>query len=302
MKEIVYFDRLSKQLEKELVYGEFFLHALYAQTGWKQALAKLALFFVARLSLWSRFYGWLQARKGSRSKILPFIKKFQVNAAEFLDPISSFSSFNDFFIRKLQPSCRPIDEREAVCVLPADARYLVFPNIDEMTRFFVKGQSLSLEELLQDHSLAARYKKGSLVMARLCPVDYHRFHFPCDGIASRPSLIPGPLFSVNPIALSRNLGILSENKRMLTSIDTTHFGTLLYMEVGATSVGSIQQTYVSNTVCKKGQEKGFFSFGGSCILLLFEENTIRFAEDLLFYSQEGIEVRALMGQLLGVRA
>lgn len=302
MKEIFYFDRMSKKLEKELVYGEFFLQFLYGQEGFLDQCAKLLLFFVAKLPFWSHFYGKMQKKESSRKKIVPFIRKFQIDTKEFLNPVSSFTSFNDFFIRKLNLAYRPIDSRETTCILPADARYLAFPRIDQMKSFFVKGQSLSLEELLQDDALAARYRTGSLVMARLCPVDYHRFHFPCDGVAEAPRLIQGPLFSVNPIALSRRLGILSENKRMITKIETKHFGTLLYIEVGATAVGTIHHTYQPGKECKKGQEKGFFSFGGSCLLLLFEENKICFDVDLITYSKEGIEVRALLGQSLGTAA
>ena len=299
MKEIIYFDRMSKTLEKELVYGERFLHFLYAEEGFLNGLAKFLLLLIARLPFFSRVYGNLQKKGSSQKKIVPFIQKFQIDEKEFLAPVSSFGSFNDFFIRKLKGSCRPMVLEEDVCVLPADARYLVFPRIDQMEGFFVKGQSLSLEELLQDDLLSAKYRTGSLVMARLCPVDYHRFHFPCDGTPTAARLIEGPLFSVNPIALSRNLGILSENKRMITEVKTSHFGTLLYIEVGATFVGTIHQTYQPNHQYKKGDEKGFFSFGGSCLLLLFEENRVLFDLDLITYSQQGIEVRALLGQSLG---
>lgn len=184
-------------------------------------------------------------------------------------------------------------------ILPADARYLVFPHLKTTETFWVKGQKLSLEQLLQSAPLARRYEEGSMVIARLCPVDYHRFHFPCDCIPQEPQEINGPLFSVNPIALRRNLSILAENKRVVTSLKTTHFGEILFIEIGATYVGTIHQTYTPGTPCLKGDEKGYFSFGGSSLILLFEPRTIQFDQDLLDYSAKTIEVRALLGQSLG---
>ena len=104
---------------------------------------------------------------------------------------------------------------------------------------------------------------------------------------------------MNPIALRQNLDILTENKRMITSLQTRYFGTVLFIEVGATYVGTIHQTYTPGVPCAKGDEKGYFSFGGSCLILLFEPNTIQFDQDLLDYSAKTIEVRGLLGQSLG---
>lgn len=189
---------------------------------------------------------------------------------------------------------------EAVAVMPADARYLVFPRIDQSDGFWVKGKTFSLSTLLQSPQLAKRYCQGAMVIARLCPVDYHRFHFPCECVPTQATLMNGPLYSVNPIALKRNIGILSENKRMVTELKTQHFGKVLYIEVGATYVGSIHQTYAPNHLQPKGAEKGYFSFGGSCLILLFEPGKMIFDQDLIDISAKKMEVRGLLGQSLGV--
>jgi phosphatidylserine decarboxylase len=138
-----------------------------------------------------------------------------------------------------------------------------------------------------------------MVIARLCPVDYHRFHFPCDGLADTPQLINGPLYSVNPIALQRRFAILSENKRVITEIESELFGTVLFVEIGATAVGTIKQTFRPNQVVYKGQEKGYFEFGGSCIVLLFEENRIVFDADLVANTKQGFETLVKFGESLG---
>lgn len=296
--KITYFDRVCQTEQKEQVYGGVFLDILYGK-GWiKRVISFFLLPCVACISFSSYLYGVIQKSRYTRVKVRPFIKKFQIDTSEFLDRVDSFRSFNDFFVRKLKSTCRPIEASEKVVILPADARYLVVPNVKKADRFFVKGQSLSLNELLQDETLALRYEEGAMAIARLCPVDYHRFHFPCEGVAHQTREIPGPLFSVNPIALRRHLDILTRNKRVITLFESVHFGTIAYIEVGATYVGTIHQTFTPDRLYRKGEEKGYFSFGGSCVILLFEPGRIEFAPDLLKYSNQSLEVRGLMGQPL----
>lgn len=299
MADIYFIDRITQKQEKEKVYGRVFLEALYGSSR----ICKVLSFFLrplfAKVPLLSKMYGAFQKSSLSKWKIKPFIKTFQMDPSEFLEPVENFRSFNDFFIRKLKISSRPIASDKHIAVLPADARYLVFPNIEKADGFFVKGKKFSLIELLGSPSLAEKYAGGGLVMARLCPVDYHRFHFPFSCIASQSKLINGPLYSVNPIALRKNISILSENKRMITELTSAVFGKVLYIEVGATYVGSIEQTFASGKMHEKGEEKGFFSFGGSSLILLFERDRIEFDADLVEASKNHIETRGLLGQSLG---
>lgn len=288
--DIRYANRKTGKIEKEEVYGGPLLKYLYGKGKW-------LLPVLCKTSVFSSLYGFLQERKLTRKKILPFIKHFKVDISEFLEKPEDFCSFNDFFIRRLKPSARPIDS--ASFILPADARYLVYPSIKESDGFFVKGKKFSLTTLLKDPELAKKYEEGAMVIARLAPVDYHRFHFPCDCTPSEPRLINGPLYSVNPIAIKQNVSIHAENKRMITHLETEHFGTILFIEVGATNVGSIHQTYTPNKSVKKGDEKGYFSFGGSSVILLFEPNRIQFDQVLIDNSAKRLETLAHFGQSLG---
>ncbi|PWU13572.1 MAG: phosphatidylserine decarboxylase [Chlamydiae bacterium] len=299
MSKIIYLDRLTKEKREEKVYGKFFIDLLYKDTFLSRVISFFILPLTARFPFFSKLYGFFQKTSISRCKITPFIQKFDVDTSEFLEPVSHFCSFNDFFIRRLKPEVRPIAQEENRAILPTDARYLVFPDIREFPHFFVKGKKFSVKALLKNEELVAKYQAGSMVIARLCPVDYHRFHFPCKATPGQPRLINGALFSVNPIALKRNIKILSENKRVITTLATSHFGDLLYIEIGATHVGSIHQTFQANKTYEKGDEKGYFSFGGSCLILLFEPNRICFDQDLLESSAHSQEVRGLMGQSLG---
>ena len=291
---IQYIDRKTGEQQTEKVYGHRPLALLYGDGFFSKIFYYTLLPLLAHLPHFSRIYGWMQKRGASRKKIAPFIRDYGIDATEF-EP-ADYRSFNDFFIRKLKPSCRPIDPRPEVATLPADGRYLAYSRFD---RFFVKGQEFSLESFLQNPAYAKAFEKGSMLIARLCPVDYHRFHFPCDGVARKPHLINGPLYSVNPIALKKRIQILSENKRVITEIDSERFGTVLYVEVGATAVGTIRQTFTPERGVRKGEEKGYFEFGGSCLVLLFEEGRIQFDRDLVENTRRGFETFARFGESLG---
>lgn len=296
---ITYIDRQTKKICQEQVYGGSFLKLLYGK-GWLTTLighplAKL----IAACPLFSTLYGYLQRTPSSKKKILPFIKKFGIDTSEFADNPSSFTSFNDFFIRKLKPAARPIDNDPATAIIPADGRYLFFQDISKADGFLVKGKKFSLETLLKDPALADKYADGSMAIARLCPTDYHRFHFPIDCTPTKTELINGLLYSVNPIALKRNIDIFTENKRTLSTLHSEQFQNPLFLEIGATFVGAITQTYTPDNPAKKGDEKGFFSFGGSSLILLFQKGTIIFDQDLLDASSQRLEIKCLMGQPMG---
>ena len=256
VKTIEFYNRYTRRVETEQVYGEPFLKWAYGNP-----LGKIALHSFIKRPAFSKWYGRRMDNARSSSKVIPFIDDYDLDTSEFADAPESFTSFNDFFYRKLKADARPIASTEII--FPADGRHLGFSNIDEIDGFFVKGQTFDIHRLLDDPDLSVRYAGGSLVLSRLCPVDYHRFHFPVSGEASQTRLINGPLFSVSPIALARNLAYLLQNKRTITQIKTETMGTVLMMEIGATCVGSIVQTYEPGGMIDKGDEKGYFAFGGS---------------------------------------
>lgn len=289
---IRFIDRNSGQIREEKVFGEKAI-AFITKEGWWH---RFFLVLVAKLPLFSALYGLWQKAPWTKSKIKNFIDSYQVDHSEFEKRVDEFASFNDFFIRKLKVEARPIAASDAV--IPADGRYRFFENFSQAPGIVVKGQKFSLETLLQDEELADRYREGSVVLGRLCPVDYHRFHFPCDGIPASSKLINGYWFSVNPAALKKNIHILSQNKRVYCLLETERLGTVLLMEVGATNVGSIIQTYEPGRPACRGDEKGYFSFGASALVILFEPGVIKFSDDLLGHD---LEVYCRMGESLGVR-
>jgi phosphatidylserine decarboxylase len=159
----------------------------------------------------------------------------------------------------------------------------------------VKGQKFDLPTLLGDATLAGRYADGTLILSRLCPVDYHRFHFPVAGTPTDTRFIEGLLFSVSPIALRKRLAYLWTNKRTLTQLQTRQFGTVLLLEIGATCVGTIHQTFTPGHPAEKGAEKGYFAFGGSSTITIFEPGAVQLAPDLRDHSSRLTELYAKIG-------
>lgn len=290
-----FFNRYTGQLETEDIYGEKWLRLIYENPA-----GSILLWAIVKRALFSRYYGWQMSKRVSANRILPFIVKYNLKTEEFAKSPFDFKTFNEFFYRGLKSSARPIAPAENAVVFPADGRHLAFPNVDTVTGFYAKGAKFTLAELLDDAALASKFAGGSLVISRLCPVDYHRFHFPLAGIPSEPELIRGPLFSVSPIALRRHVEYLVQNKRVKTQLRTPRAGTVVCMEVGATNVGSIVQTFIPERAVAKGEEKGLFKFGGSCVITLFEAGRVRFDADIVTQSERYVETYARMGDQLGL--
>lgn len=291
---IRYFDRYQKTLETESIYGEKWLRFAY-----ETSLGRFFTSVLIRRAVFSKWYGWKMSRRVSAHEILPFIIKYNLNVDEFVKSPFDFKTFNEFFYRGLKPAARPIVEGDGVAAFPADGRHLAFPDVDTADGFYVKGAKFSLSELLGDAALAQKFAGGSMLISRLCPVDYHRFHFPVAGVPSEPKLINGWLYSVSPIALRRNVAYLVQNKRVLTWVESPVFGTVAMLEVGATNVGSIRQTHASGREVVKGEEKGLFKFGGSCVITVFQAGRIRFDADVVAQSAQHVETYARMGDRLG---
>ncbi len=293
---IEFFNRYTGKVEREQVYGAAWLNWTYGNP-----LGKLALEAVAKRAFFSRWYGWRMDQPASKEKVLPFIKEFGVDANEFAAAPESYQTFNDFFYRKLKPTARPVDAEVDTVVFPADARHLGFQDVSQVDGVFVKGQRFDLPALVGDAQLAKQYAQGSLVLSRLCPVDYHRFHFTAAGVPSETKLLNGPLYSVNPIALKQRLAYLWENRRWLTVLETEKFGRVLLLEIGATNVGSAVQTYQSGKKVEKGTEKGYFKFGGSSTITIFEPGRIKLSADLVENSRQCRELYARVGDGMGVK-
>ena len=294
MDQITYYDRYHGITCQEKVYGDKALRWTYGTLA-----GKMSLHALVKRAWFSKWYGWRMDQPATREKIDPFIQEYDLDANEFVRSPDQFANFNEFFYRKLKPDARPIDSHHESVVFPADGRHLCVPDLSKCNGLFVKGEMFDLADLLRDAELTERFRGGSLLLSRLCPVDYHRFHFSVGGTPSQTRLINGPLYSVNPIALCQNIRILATNKRTLTILESDLCGQVLILEIGATCVGSIHQTYQAGVSVAKGTEKGYFRFGGSSTITIFEAGKIQFADDLIEQSRQHRELYAKVGDRLG---
>lgn len=213
--------------------------------------------------------------------------------SEVLQPVEEFKNFNEFFYRALKPNARPCSapDNPRIIVSPADCRSVVFNTIDSATSIWIKGREFSIKRLLGDAypEDASRYDNGGLGIFRLAPQDYHRFHIPVDGILRKPKLIAGEYYTVNPMAIRSALDVYGENVRVLCPIDTELFGRVMVICVGAMMVGSTVITRSEGEEVKRAEELGYFKFGGSTIVTLFEPGKMVFDADLVDNSSSALE-------------
>ena len=287
---IQYYERGSKQLKTEKVAGEKWLVWLY-----NNPVGEATLWALAKRKLVSSIYGTMMDRSSSAKKILPFIEDFDIDMSVVQE--QKFNNFNDFFTRKLKDDARPVDTSSTIVVSPADGKILAFADISN-TDFIIKGYRFDVTSFLNNPELAQKYQDGALLIFRLAPMDYHRFHFPVSGNVSPNKKIDGDYYSVNPFALRKKAEIFCLNKREYTILSNPMFGEVVMAEVGATMVGSIVQTFKGITV-NKGEEKGYFKFGGSTVVLLFEKSKIHIDEDFLINTAKGYETTVKMGERIG---
>ena len=237
----------------------------------------------------------------SAKKIAQFVAFHKIDMSEYeISDVSRFASFNEFFYRKLKAGMRPVPLDDCVAVSPADCRLNVFPSVDAATKLWIKGTGFTLEALTQSAAVAQQFDGGSIIVARLAPQDYHRFHAPVAGKVGALTMLQGAFYTVNPIAIRTNLPVFAENARCWTLLETKEFGDVLFVAVGATLVGSINYTAKQGDVVRRGDELGFFAFGGSTTIVVFKRGTIEFDHDLLLNSQKPIETLVQQGGRVGI--
>ncbi|MDQ6970646.1 MAG: phosphatidylserine decarboxylase, partial [Mariprofundus sp.] len=250
-------------MEIEKVYGDGMVKFAYANP-----IGRLLGPVIASKML-SQIYGKSQDTLKSAKKVAPFIKNFHIPMDQYQkgsfkqNPIeTSYRSFNGFFIRKFRAGQRTFTPNDDEMAAFAEARYFGHASMRDDLDIPVKGSMLRAVDLIGDRELAKDFIGGPLMIARLCPVDYHRYHYPDDGKTLKAFTIPGDLHSVNPLALKYRQDIFIKNERRVAILATEHFGKLAYIEVGATCVGKIVQSFDESKPFNKGDEKGYFLFGG----------------------------------------
>ena len=243
----------------------------------------------------SKLAGRYLSSAHSKWLISKFIERNEIDMDIYEE--CDYSSFNDFFTRKIKPDCRPVPEDLDVLISPCDCLATVYP-IQENTTFSIKNTEYTLRSLLRSPRLAKRFRGGYAYILRLTVEDYHRYLYSVSGKQSKNYHIDGTFHTVNPIA-NDYLPIYKENTREYTVIRSKEFGDVLQMEVGALLVGKISN-HKQSTVVTRGEEKGFFEYGGSTIVVLTQKDRVTPRSDLLTNSKNGYETKVLQAHPLGI--
>ncbi len=249
---------------------------------------------VLTLPVLSELAGKILDTKFSTILIEPFKKSADIDMEEYVE--REYTSFNDFFTRRVKEGKRIVDMTPENLVSPCDSALTVY-EINPNGVFSIKGSNYTVETLLRNSKLAERYEGGYAAVFRLGVSDYHRYSYIDNGYISRRVRIPGKLHTVMPIA-NDYYPIYHENTREYSQLKSENFGRVIMMEVGALLVGRIVN-YHEKIYVIRGEEKGRFEYGGSTVVCLFEKDKVKFNNDIMINSANGIETKVRLGEQIG---
>ncbi len=293
LTDITLYNLQTGKLEKEKIFGQKKMDLLYGSWFGHQ----LTNIFISQ-PLFSKFYGYLQKRKKSSGDIDSFIKKYNIDTSELEKPVKMYRNFNEFFIRKLKPEARPINQDHNILISPADSRLLAY-QLKSGVVLPVKGRYFSVIEVISEKKLAKEFDNGICLVFRLAPSDYHRFCYIDDGQQDPVTFVRGRLHSVSPLSLNRGIRVFPTNFRNYCVMHTNNFMDIIQIEVGALTVGKIVQNNPLGHNFKRGEEKGYFEFGGSTIILFIKSDIVIINDDIMEYSSRGIETIVKYGSPIG---
>lgn len=275
---------------EDVTLQDRFLEKLYGSLTGRMIVKLLTVPVISQIG------GALLSTPQSRVLINPFIKKNNIDMTLYED--TDYASYNEFFRREIKKEARPVDKDENVLVSPCDGRVSAI-KIQENGVFEIKNAPYTVHSLLRDKKLAKKYEGGYCLIIRLCVTDYHRYCYVADGAKTANRRIDGVFHTVNPVA-SEYFPIYKENTREYTMLRTKAFGDVIQMEVGALLVGKIVNHH-GKRVVRKGQEKGYFEFGGSTVIVLVQKDKIELSKDFLKNTNEGYETLIRQGESLGYK-
>jgi len=239
----------------------------------------------------------------SRWKIDRFVKKHGVDLEQFVVPDGGYKTFADFFTRKLLPGAREIDKSDTVLVSPADGKLFVIDNFRESSSFFVKIKNFTLHEFVgTDENSVSEFDGAQILIFRLCPYDYHRFHMPVSGKIRLVREVGGSYKTVNMLTYFFGENPLIKNYRQVFKIKNNLFGEFFFVVVAAMIVGKIHTIIADRRerYINKGDELGYFGYGASTIVVVLKKGTVKFAKDYLKHSLSGYETSVLFGDPVAI--
>lgn len=280
-------DRMGKEIRQDETQDKI-LKFLYQNMSGRVLLKLLVRPCVSKIT------GAIMDKSCSKVLIPRFIIKYQINMDDYEDCI--YSSYNDFFTRRIKEDRRIIDRQAEHLIAPCDGKLSVY-HINKDSRFIIKNTPYTLKSLLKSEKLARRYEHGTLLLFRLSVDDYHRYCYIDNGKKTKNYRIKGIFHTVNPLA-NDVVPVYKENSREYSILHSENFGRVLLMEVGAMLVGKIVN-YHEEAAVQRGEEKGRFEFGGSTVIVCLEKGKAVIDNDILENSFNGIETVVKMGEKIG---
>lgn len=293
-----YIDRRTQQVRNEQLYGDSLVRALYSPS-----VERPSVLTAAASSRWTSnmlsmlSYNTLMA--GKWTGLGEFLQQSAVDLTECVDAPESLNTPQKVFERQIRFwDHRPLPPNPAAVVCPADARVIV-GSLRETSTIFIKEKFFDFEELLSaDRSRWLHaFTRGDFAVFRLTPEKYHYVHVPVSGQVVDFYEIDGRYHSCNPQATVSLITPYSKNRRVVTILETnvpggSHIGLVAIIEVVALMVGRVEQRYsderydhprsiLPGMFLKRGQPKSLFRPGSSTVILLFQEDRVEFANDLV---------------------
>lgn len=293
-REVWVLNRRTGRMERETQFSAGLFHFLFDT---KLGLLLSKSFFVK--PWFSKLYGEYQDSSRTAVNIEQFVQEHGIRTEEYED--GPFSSFNRFFYRRFRPGQRPFPKTENVMGAPAEGRVLAYQNLSECPLLAIKGSRLTLEDLVQDSDLITpQMREGPVLIFRLSPLDYHRFHAPDDLKVLTKQDVPGDLFTVHPLGWKNRPDVFFQNQREWLRAETARFGPVLYGAIGGFVVGRIRWGAAESF--GRGEEMGWFEMGGSTIVLVGEAGAFEIDADLLKNTSEGVETLVRLGEPVALAA
>jgi phosphatidylserine decarboxylase len=243
---------------------------------------------------------WYADTRLSRRHIDYVVRTYGIDLGEVAVPEGGFTSFNDFFTRRLEPGARPSDPDPDVLVSPADGQLFVLPELHRDTQLLVKGVAFDLRQLLLDDADASVFEGGSAGIFRLHARDCHRVYFPCSGVVHAPRRIAGHYYAVTPFR-GNDISHYARNQRVVTRFDSDAFGPLAFVDIGGFCISSIVSTATPGARVAKGDEKSYFRYGGSTLVLLATRGALRYEQRFVAASAGDVETPIRIGQRVARR-
>eukprot|EP01084_Bolivina_argentea_P178085 307873_1 len=205
-----------------------------------------------------------------------------INMSLYKIPPNGFQNFNEFFSRKIYSKYRPIasPNNRSVITSPTDGSiFNITKNLQLNETQTIKNVKYNIYNMLENKTMADIFENGTLINIYLQPYNYHRFHSAVDGIiCDSVEMIDGYILytptEISMIPYESNVWWTQNNVRKVVYVENPIFGTVAHVFVGIWLIDSVQIEKQRGDSISKGEEIGYFMYGGSSVVLLFEEGVI----------------------------